>query len=367
MWDFVRSISLLRYLIVWRVNRSLVQLPRCLSTSLSLTLGTIIAERLPTQQARDWRKALAAWESPQAAGPVGPLLPPPLRRPAAGKGKAGQENEEPPSLEGPFPETGWPLRSVLLPYPAKRAYGQGELILWELKLLGPDADHGLFLETILPAMEAAATTSDERWHRPRTLWGRFDVHAIYVAHGPRWEPLVRDGRLNLGYQPTPTQWAEGLPAFGGDLPLGETPRAPWRQLNWITPFDLPADGAKDVGAADAPPTLDKILDALLARLPAALPGKRPTVEQARALFPADELAAAQQEAAAAQLSADQYQALTPAPKGWPGRWAGTQTFQRIPPRLLPYLELAAILHVGRYTHFGCGTFILSAARVKRKE
>ncbi|MCX7707996.1 MAG: hypothetical protein N2204_08325 [Anaerolineae bacterium] len=74
-----------------------------------------------------------------------------------------------------------------------------------------------------------------------------------------------------------------------------------------------------------------------------------------------------QEAAAAQLSAGHYQTLAPASKGWPGRWAGGQIFQRIPRRLLPYLELAAILHIGRYTHFGCGTFLLSAARVKRKE
>ncbi len=367
MWDFVRSISLLRYLIVWRVNRSLVQLPRCLSTSLSFTLGTIIAERLPTQQARDWHKALAAWKSPEAVEPVGPLLPPP-RSQSTAKGKADREAQELPALEeGPFPETGWPLRSVLLPYPAKRAYGQGELILWELKLLGPDADHGLFLEIILPAMEAAATTSDERWHRPRTLWGRFDIHAIYVAHGPRWEPLVRAGRLDLNYQPAPTQWAEGLPAFSENLPLGETPKAPWRQLNWVTPFALADSGAGKDGSAAAPPSLDRLLDAFLARLPAALPGKRSTVEQARALLPAEELAAAMQEAAGVPLAAVQHQALTPAPKGWPGHRAGVQTFKRIPPRLLPYLELAAILHVGRYTHFGCGTFTLSAARGKRTE
>lgn len=366
MWDFVRSISLLRYLIIWRVNRSLVQLPRCLSTSLSLILGTIIAERLPTQQAREWHKALAAWESPEAAEPIGPLLPPPPQRQAVTRGKAGREAEPLSVLGGPFPETGWPLRSVLLPYPAKRAYGQGELILWELKLLGPDADHGLFLETILPAMEAAATTSDERWHRQRTLWGRFDIHAIYVAHGARWEPLVRDGRLDLSYRPTATQWAEGLPIFAGELPVGETPKAPWRQLNWITPFDLAAGGVGERDGTKAPPSLEKILDALLARLPAVLPGKRLTVEQVRAMLPDGELAAAAQEAASAELAGEQHQALVPAPKGWPGRWAGVQIFKHIPPRLLPYLELAAILHIGRHTHFGCGTFNLSAARVKRR-
>jgi hypothetical protein len=47
-------------------------------------------------------------------------------------------------------------------------------------------------------------------------------------------------------------------------------------------------------------------------------------------------------------------------KGWPGQWIGKQTFARsIAPALLPYLDLAAILHVGRHTHYGCGTFRLS--------
>jgi hypothetical protein len=44
-------------------------------------------------------------------------------------------------------------------------------------------------------MEAAATTSDERWRQSRTLWGRFDVQAIYVARGVRWEPVVADGGM----------------------------------------------------------------------------------------------------------------------------------------------------------------------------
>jgi len=360
MRNFIGSLSLIRYLIAWRVNRSVVQLPRCLSTELSLVLGTIIAERLPTQQARDWRKALAAWEDPAAAATTGPLSPPATPRPdakpsARRKGKSA----EPFALQGPFPETGWPIQAVLLPYPGKRAYGQGELILWELKLLGTDADHGLFLEILLPAMEAAATTSDERWHRSRNLWGRFDIQAIYVAHGPRWAPLVRDGRLDLSYRPTPAQWAEGLPAFEGDPPTGETPKRPWRQLTWIMPFDLGSPAAK---ASSASPSLEEIFTALMARIPVALTGKRPTVEQAWALLSAEETAALAAAAAAGKPAPASRQALVAAPKDWPGRWAGAQTFTQIPTPLLPYLELAAILHVGRQTHFGCGTFALAAAR-----
>ena len=50
--------------------------------------------------------------------------------------------------------------------------------------------------------------------------------------------------------------------------------------------------------------------------------------------------------------------LEPAPRDWPGRWIGAQSFTKISPRLLPYLELASILHIGKHTHLGCGTFAL---------
>jgi hypothetical protein len=51
--------------------------------------------------------------------------------------------------------------------------------------------------------------------------------------------------------------------------------------------------------------------------------------------------------------------IGPAPKGWPGCWMGTQTFSFVSLALIPYLELASILHVGRQTHFGCGTFVIT--------
>ena len=82
MWDFIKPVNLIRYLIVWRVNGSLVQLPRYLPTALSQVLGTLIANRLPTQQTRDWRKALEAWENakstkqttPDVAWPIESVL-----------------------------------------------------------------------------------------------------------------------------------------------------------------------------------------------------------------------------------------------------------------------------------------------------
>ena len=59
--SLANSIHLIRYLLVWRVNHSLIRLPSWLPVELSFVLGNIIAERLPTNQARPWRKALEAW------------------------------------------------------------------------------------------------------------------------------------------------------------------------------------------------------------------------------------------------------------------------------------------------------------------
>lgn len=339
MWDFINPVNLIRYLVVWQVNSSLVQLPRYLPTELSQTLGLLIANRLPTQPARDWRKAVAVWEQTAAATT------------ADDRGHLG-DRRRPSTASHPIPDAPWPIESVLFVYPGKRAYGQGETILWELKLLGDSADHGLFLEFILPAMEQAATTTDPRSHagagspRPTDLWGHFDIRAVYAARGSRWEPVVSNGRLNLDYRAAATQWAEGL-TFGADL----TRRL--QRLTWITPFDL----ATQPRAAGLPKSsiLHNILDALMERMTLFLPGKRRAAADAWALLNSDEQTALW---LALEQTLPQRSMLDPAPRDWPGRWMGAQMFKTLPPRLLPYLELASILHIGRHTHLGCGTFRL---------
>lgn len=110
MWPFVRPIKLIRYLLVWRVNGSLVRLPRCLSTELSLFLGTTISNRLPTRQAAPWRKALALWDEYGGLSLIGQKKP------------------------RTIPEVSWPVEAVLFAYPGKLTCGQGELILWGLEL-----------------------------------------------------------------------------------------------------------------------------------------------------------------------------------------------------------------------------------------
>jgi CRISPR-associated endoribonuclease Cas6 len=335
MWDFITSVSLLRYLIVWRVTGSLVILPRYLPISLSQVLGALIAERLPTSQAREWREVAAAETRAESA---------PETR---GVPLASQAESQ---------TAAWPLEAVFLAYPGKRTYGPGELIPWELKLLGDSADHALFMELILPAMEAAASSTDPRWNHSHWLWGRFEVQAVFAARGLRWEPVVSEGRLNANYRATPAQWAEGLT-------LGSAGKRSFQHLNWLTPFDLPRSAATpNAEPRSAAPTLQDILDALMERMTLFLPGKRATPEANAqrvwaSLGPEEQTAiwlALQQ----APLAAPDRQRLKPAPKGLPGRWLGTQTFSAIPEQLLPYLELASILHIGKQTQLGCGTFML---------
>jgi len=340
MLPIINHVSLIRYLVVWQVNSSLAQLPRCLSAEISRALGAIIANRLPTHKAREWRRALAAWDDASDT---------PRAKPS----------------QRPIPEAAWPIEAVLFVYPGKRAYGYGEVVLWELKLLGHSADHGLFIEFILPAMEEAATTSDPRWRQANSLWGHFDIQAIYAARGMHWEPLVTAGRLDLNYRASSTQWAEGLT-------FGQNTRRKRRRMRWVTPFDLgemppappgtlrshPRPRPQGSIPASEIPTFQTILDALMSRMTMFLPGKHPAPEDVWALVEPKEQTALWLALQEIQSTAQQRPALKPVSKGRPGRWIGTQTFDSIPQHILPYLELASILHIGRQTHFGCGTFRL---------
>jgi hypothetical protein len=334
MWPFIKPIKVIRYLLVLRVNSSLVRLPRCLSTELSLVLGTMIANRLPTREARPWRKALAPWDEHGGISLVGKkkLLT--------------------------VPEASWPIEAVLFVYPGKKTYGQGELLLWELKLMGESADHGLFLEVVLPALEEAATVSDPQLQRQNSLWGRFDIQAIYAARGAQWEPVVSAGRLDLNYHATPVQWAEGLT-------FDQRSERVFDQLTWITPFDFASDASATVRRRrkkippDQAPTLRSMLDSLVSRMCLLLPGKYNTPDDVWDVLSAEEQASFQAIVEQASRIPSHHKSLKSAPKNWPGRWIGAQTFASIPHPIIPYLELASILHIGRQTHFGCGTFSIS--------
>ncbi len=351
MSPITESLNLIRYLVVWRINQPLAQPPDDLATALSTVLGALITERLPSTEAREWQKTRAAWD----------------------KAYGGAAAPEDAFALTAIPAAPWPLDVVLRPYPLKPLYGIGEKLVWELKLFGASADHGVFLEYLLPAFEAAALTTDARWKTQNGLWGRFDIQAIYAARGLQWEPVVTDGKLRLDYRATSTQWAEGLPF--------DAPAQRFQRLTWLTPFDFAAPSAalyvrlqqqkqltkrqrrrqqQTVIAEGDIPTLEGIVHALMARLAPLLLGKRATPEDVWALLPA-ETQAPLWDAFNTLQQAGQHRRhhLLPAPKdGW-GRWIGWQTFPAlIPEALIPYLELASIVHVGNYTHFGCGTFMV---------
>jgi len=324
MWPFIRPIKLIRYLLVWRINSSLVWLPGFPSAELSLVLGNIIADRLPTRAARPWRKALAPWDT------IAPTI--------------GKKQTKRP------PDASWPLESVLFVYPSKPTWGEGELILWELKLMGESADHGLFLEVILPALEEAGSTSDPRWRRQNSIWGQFDVYSVYAARGAQWEPVAQAGQLDLSYRATPEQWAEGL-SF--EVPSERT----FDSLTWLTPFDLDiGSGRRKKIPPGEVPGLWGIVDALLERMGQLLPGKYTTADDVWAALGDEERERLREAFGQAALIPRRHHRLTQSPKGWPGRWMGEQVFASIPHSLIPYLELASILHIGKQTHLGCGTF-----------
>jgi hypothetical protein len=90
-----------------------------------------------------------------------------------------------------------------------------------------------------------------------------------------------------------------------------------------------------------------------------LPGKHHTPEDVWSVLSEEDRASFRIVMEQAALIPIRRQSLKPAPKRGPGRWIGTQTFPSIPHPLIPYLELASILHIGKQTHFGCGTFAIS--------
>jgi hypothetical protein len=326
-----------RYLFACRVNHSLVCFSNFPAVEMSLILGTAISERLPTIQARPWVKAMAAWEE--------------YLKPFGGKISSIADIPRKKKIP-PLPEASWPIESVLFFYPGKRNYGQGELIFWELKLIGESADHGLFLEVILPALEEVGTIRDSRWRYINSIWGHFDIQSVYMANGGQWDPVVTDGRLDLRYKPSQLQWCRGL-----------TFKPPRRtrskkqvldSLTWITPFEL-----ENLGPRKKVPTLKHILDATTERLARMTLGKHSQAGEFWDMLSAKERSALQEAAELASENPFVSHHLKSVPAYWPGRHIGDEVFSApIADAILPYLGLASIFHIGKYPHFGCGTFFI---------
>jgi len=339
MLSCLNQINLIRYLIVWRINSSLAFFPRFASLDISSVLGSIISQRLPTVDKNHWQKTL---------NPLNKTI-------------EQIKNKQLTATDSKFPDSAWPVKSTIFVYPIKRSYSKDELFFWELKLFGEDADHGFFLEVILPAMEEACITTNQEWNQRNRLWGHFDILNIYAAQGNIWQPFVTNGKLNLEYRVNPKQWLEGL-RF--------TPNYyhKFKHIDWIVPAefsdDLPGYHALDLPDekqklkfSKAPP-LSLILHSLVQRINKLLyaPSKKSKAidEILNAADQKEFLSAFQQSLPINIVN----KKLLKVPLNWPGKYYGSQRYSSIPYKILPYLNVASILHIGKYTHFGCGTFEL---------
>lgn len=321
------SINLIRYLIVWRVNSTLVNLPYCFVTDLSYKMVKTIRSRLTTREAQVWKKAENRWK------------------------EALDHNKEHSVLT--LPDSPWPIQSTLMVYPGKQIYGFRERIFWELKLFNDSADHHWFLEVMLPAMEEAGCRQEIAKHSKNTVWGNFEIDAVYAARGHTWQPVVTAGQLDLKTAVNPGQWRDGLDF---NFPRAQN----FNHLDWITPFDVEIPGYNRRKTrrtrTDWAPSMTLILNLLYERLVEVTASRH---RAGRDIF--DEQ---QRETWAAILALGKEvrminTKMKPAPRSWPGVSTGRQTFDQIPLELAPYLNLASILHIGRQLHFGCGTFLLS--------
>ena len=331
-------LNLIRYLFVLNVNSSLVWLPKWPSIELSVVLGNTIADQLPTTQARPWKKALAACNI--------------YDRKLQSEKKKWAEKKKWKNI----PESPWPIDAILFWYPVKRTYGQNERILLELKLVGQCADHGLFLEVILPAIENIGKVPNPRWHYTNSLWGHFDIQYVYTAKGAQWKPLVKNGRLDLRYKVNPSQWSQGLKF---DIASSNA----IDRLTWLTPFELKKcvinnrqlkkNNPKKV------PSMICIMEEILQRMSLIILGKHAAGDDFLEILESDVLLpwkeAMEQASHIPLLRHD----ITKAPSDIPGQWIGSQTFATfIPTSIIPYLEFGSIFHIGKYTHYGCGNFVM---------
>jgi hypothetical protein len=329
MW--YSQLNLLRYLFIFRINSTLVCIPKYPAAEFSLVIGQAIADLLPSTQARAWRKSLASWDS-------------------CGGLKLSEKREF-----NALPQAPWPVHSVIMPYPDKRSYGKDELFMWELKLFGQGADPDIIPEILIPALEQLGTTTDPRWQYPNSMWGHFDLHSAHIALGNQWKPLVNQGRLNLDYRPDPLSWAR-------NLKFDVKSKRSRDRLTWITPYapiepDIPSHGIRKL---DKAPSLAGLMEALILRMSGLLKRKSRGMEEFWDYLEEKE----QEELREALRLASHIPVVNyrPDPLGtyFPGGNCGNQTFStRFPDMIRPYLGIASLFHIGEHTHYGWGTFVIN--------
>lgn len=320
-----KTIKVLRYLCVWRVNSSLARMPTRFNLDLTHILAQLITDKLSTRLARPWKKLLSAYEQSRT--------------------------------DGTFTEKLWPLDVAISAYPTKSTFNQGEVICFEIKLFGEEASHDTFLELILPAMEDAGLRRDGRWYYKNGLWGHFDIDAVYVCKGDTWQPLVIDGELDLHYKPTPWQWAD----THTERITQKVQQQTYKHLHWLTSFDLSLSDETLLASVEEPwgRSLRRVIEAMIARMDYLLEISKNSELSIWDFFEKHEVDELEYSLNRSDEIIHGRHDIAPARRDIPGQWQGIQHFpEAIPAFFVPYLDVASILHIGRFTQYGCGSFIL---------
>jgi len=299
----------------------MIRLPLDFSASISKTLGNAIADSVSTRDARLWRKHLNT-----------------------NKLNLFQRSE----MEDPYPESPWPVHAVIVPYTNKRNYCQGEVLYWELKLIGDSADHGFFLEAIIPAMEKLGYVEQNIHLSRMSIWGHFDILSVWVANGNKWEPLINKSQLNLRYNPKPLQWNRHLTEEYYHKEMSKQKR-----LVWLRPFEFDIQDVSEMKDKFIP-EMQTIVESVVRRW--SFFSSTRIRKEVWDLVPSQLIVEVKKAwEIACNMRIISYN-LFPALRNEPGLWLGEVEYENIPVFLMPYLDMAAMFHVGKKTHYGCGTF-----------
>ncbi len=311
-------IQILRYLFVLRINCSLIETLKQPDQEILHYLAALIAENMGGSDGKAWKKAVRRLASVSV-------------------------NAVP--LAGPPP---WPVDAVVLAENPGARLGLDEHFIFELNLLGDRIGHHFILEYLLPALEQAGYSRMEQ--QPKFgLWGNYEIVGLFCAHGADWEPVIDEGQLSNDYFPKPDQWARDFMMNGA----GKI----FTRLDWIRPL------APDAAMPENGPDMPWLLAALERRMTALKLLNRGSATDMNALvkgIPAMKKARWQEAVDAAQAMPAPISILRPVEKKHPAKAViGRQHFSAIPPVVLPWLELASILHIGLHTHYGYGGFSLA--------
>ena len=315
-------VQILRYLFVLRVNCSLIETLKQPEQEIVHLLAALIAENMGGADGKAWKKA--------------------ARRLANGSVAVSVDTVP---LPGPPP---WPVDAVVLAENPGTRLGLDEHFLFELTLFGDRIGHHFILEYLLPALEQAGYSRMEGQAK-FGLWGNYEVVGLFCAHGADWEPVIDEGLLSSEYFPAPDQWARDFMMSGAGKMF--------TRLDWIRPL------APDAAMPENGPDMPWLLAALERRMTALKLLNRGSATDMDALvqgIPGMEKTSWQQAVDAAQAMPAPVSVLRPVEKKHPAKAViGRQYFSAIPPVVLPWLELASLLHLGLHTNYGYGGFSLA--------